>query len=134
VLISDLHTWSTSQAIPLAPKGTGSIELDVDYLNLMPGTYYLSVWASSLHEWHDQLDNVATLELEPSDYYGTGRGIEARFGLVFFPFRWTLLGSGPCKNDHVSDQTVTAANSGQDSFPPMSQDRQTSNERTDAVK
>ena len=96
VLISDLHTWSTSQAIPLAPKGTGSIELDVDYLNLMPGTYYLGVWASSLHEWHDQLDNVATLELEPSDYYGTGRGIEARFGLVFFPFHWTAGARGSC--------------------------------------
>jgi lipopolysaccharide transport system ATP-binding protein len=89
VLVSDVHTWSTSQAIPLAPQGKGSIELNVDFLNLMPGNYYLSVWASSLNEWHDVIENVAMLEIEPSDYYGSGRGIEARFGLVFFPFRWT---------------------------------------------
>lgn len=88
VLISDVHTWSTCQAVPLAPQGTGSIELEIDCLNLMPGTYYLGTWASSFHEYHDVLENVATLEVETSDFYGTGRGTESRFGLVFFPFRW----------------------------------------------
>ena len=88
VLISDIHTWSTAQAIPLAPKGKGSIDLEIDFLNLMPGTYYLGVWVSSFHEWHDVIDNVARLEIEPSDYYGTGRGVEARFGMIFLPFRW----------------------------------------------
>jgi lipopolysaccharide transport system ATP-binding protein len=96
VLLSDVHTWSTGQAVPLASKGNGSIELDIDFLNLMPGTYYLGAWASSFHEWHDVLDNVATLELEPSDYYGTGRGIESRFGLIFLPFRWTESGQSDC--------------------------------------
>ena len=54
----------------------------------MPGTYYLSAWVSSFNEWHDVLENIARLELETSDYYGTGRGIEARFGMIFLPFRW----------------------------------------------
>jgi lipopolysaccharide transport system ATP-binding protein len=94
VLITDMHTWSTGQDIPLARKGANVAELDVGFLNLMPGTYYLGVWASSLHEWHDVLDNVATLELEPSDYYGTGRGVESRFGLAFFPFRWKSVSDG----------------------------------------
>jgi hypothetical protein len=109
VLLSDIHTWSTSQAVPLARKGTGSIELNVDVLNLMPATYYLSVWASSLHEWHDVLDNVATLEVEPSDYYGTGRGIESRFGLVFFPFRWTASEDSQPVGSHMTNNTVPNA-------------------------
>jgi homopolymeric O-antigen transport system ATP-binding protein len=92
ILLSDVHTWSTGQALPLAPRGKGSVDLEIDFLNLMPGTYYLGIWASSFHEWHDVLDNVAKLDVEPSDYYGTGRGIESRFGLIFLPFRWKHTG------------------------------------------
>jgi len=121
VLISDVHTWSTSQAIELAPEGASSIELEIGFLNLMPGSYYLSVWASSFNEWHDMLENVAALEIEPSDYYGTGRGIEARFGLIFFPFHWTHTGSSPCNNDHLPAQAVTNSVPGQDSWAPRSQ-------------
>jgi lipopolysaccharide transport system ATP-binding protein len=89
-LITDVHTWSTDQAVPLAPKGCGTIDLEIDFLNLMPGSYYLGIWAASYDEWHDVLDNVARLDVESSDYYGTGRGIESRFGMIFLPFRWTL--------------------------------------------
>jgi lipopolysaccharide transport system ATP-binding protein len=92
LLITDVHTWSTGQAVPLARKGKGNIEVKIDFLNLMPGTYYVGIWASSFHEWHDVLDNAAKLEVEPSDYYGTGRGIESRFGLMFLPFQWIVNG------------------------------------------
>jgi lipopolysaccharide transport system ATP-binding protein len=95
VLLSDVHTWSTDQAVPLARKGKGSIELEIDFLNLMPGTYYLGAWvASDFGIFHDELDNVAKLDVEACDYYGTGRGIESRFGLMFFPFRWSANGDG----------------------------------------
>jgi lipopolysaccharide transport system ATP-binding protein len=106
VLITDMHTWSTGQDLPLAHKGTNVVELDIGFLNLMPGTYYLGVWASSLHEWHDVLDNVATLEIEPSDYYGTGRGVESRFGLAFFPFRWRPVTDGGRKSSLESVKPV----------------------------
>jgi homopolymeric O-antigen transport system ATP-binding protein len=87
-LVSEVHTWSTNQAIDLARKGKGAIDLEIDFLNLMPGTYYAELLAASMNEYHDRLENVAKINVEPSDYYGTGRGIEPRFGLVFFPFRW----------------------------------------------
>jgi hypothetical protein len=91
VLLSDVHTWSTDQAVQFAPKGKGCIDLDIDFLNLMPGTYYLGAWAASdFGIYHDELDNVAKLEVEASNFYGTGRGIESRFGLLFFPFRWSV--------------------------------------------
>jgi lipopolysaccharide transport system ATP-binding protein len=88
VLLSNVHTWSVDQAIPLAPKGKGTIDLEIDLLNLMPGTYYAGIDVASMNEYHDSLENAVKIDVEPSDYYGTGRGIEARFGLVFFPFRW----------------------------------------------
>jgi lipopolysaccharide transport system ATP-binding protein len=107
VLISDIHTWTTGQEIPLAPKGVGTIDLEIDSLNLMPSTYWLGVWVSSFHEWHDVLDNVAQINVEPSDFYGTGRGLESRFGLVFFPFRWTASSDGaaaiPGRGDESPD-------------------------------
>jgi len=90
VLVSEIHTDSTKQAIELAPKGKGCIDLEIDFLNLMPGTYYAGLFAATWHEYQDWLENVARIEIEPSDFYGTGRGVEARFGLVFFPFRWSV--------------------------------------------
>ena len=92
LMLTDIHTWTTGQAVPLARKGEGSIDVQIDFLNLMPGTYYLGVWASGFHEWHDVVDKAAKLEVEPSDYYGTGRGVESRFGLIFLPFRWIHSG------------------------------------------
>ena len=123
-LISDVHTWSTSQAVPLAGKGVDSIELHIDFLNLMPGTYYLSVWASSLNEYHDVLDHVTALEVEPSDYYGTGRGIESRFGLVFFPFRWTRGARAECNHGSAAWKALPLApcSSPATSVPPVRQD------------
>jgi lipopolysaccharide transport system ATP-binding protein len=88
VLVSELHTWSTNQVLDLARKGKGTVDLEIDFLNLMPGTYYAEVFTATWDEYQDRLENAVKIDVEPSDYYGTGRGIEARFGLVFFPFRW----------------------------------------------
>jgi homopolymeric O-antigen transport system ATP-binding protein len=122
VLLSDIHTWSTAQAVPLAPKGRGRIDLEVDCLNLMPGTYYASVWVTSFGEWHDVLENVAKIDLETTDYYGTGRGVEARFGLVFFPFRWSSPEQVSAGTDEVAAHTpppepVQAEDSREDCLP-----------------
>jgi lipopolysaccharide transport system ATP-binding protein len=114
LLVSDVHTWSTAQALPLARQGIGAIDLEIDFLNLMPGTYYLGAWISSFNEWQDLMENVATLEVEASDYYGTGRGIESRFGLVFFPFRWR-----PAALEAMPGQT-TAGEAGESKPPTTS--------------
>ena len=87
-LVTEANTWSSGFDLPMVPRGQGAIDLDIDFLNLMPGTYRIGVWASSFAEWHDVLDNCAALNVETSDYYGSGRGIEARFGLVFLPCSW----------------------------------------------
>jgi homopolymeric O-antigen transport system ATP-binding protein len=102
-LITNAHTWATGQPIPRAPKGRGSIEMEIDFLNLMPGRYYLGIWVSSFQEMHDVLDNVTKLEVETSDYYGTGRGIESRFGLIFLPHRWKHMQESPSSCGARSD-------------------------------
>jgi lipopolysaccharide transport system ATP-binding protein len=111
VLLSDVHSWSTGQPVPLAREGPGTVTLDIDFLNLMPGTYFLGVWiASDFGIFHDELNNVVRLEVEPSDYYGTGRGVEARFGMIFFPFRWTVSDGGPLPESEAgADGTALAA-------------------------
>jgi hypothetical protein len=38
------------------------------------------------------LDHCGTLEVEPSDFYNSGKGIESRFGIVFLPFKCKLNG------------------------------------------
>ena len=100
VLISDVHNWATNQAITLAPKGRGMIDLEIDFLNLIPGTYYAGLWAATSGTWHDVLDKFAKFDVLPTDFYGTGRGLESHTGLVFFRCRWTLPGnalSGPAE-------------------------------------
>jgi lipopolysaccharide transport system ATP-binding protein len=106
-LITDAHTWTTGQITPLAPRGHGSIDLEIDFLNVMPGVYYLGIWAAGYHEWHDVLDNVTKLDVEPADFYGTGHGLEPRFGLIFLPFRWIPNSTEPCQNPIACDIEAT---------------------------
>ena len=102
-LITEANTWATAQAVPLAQEGPGSIDLEIDFLNLMPGIYYIGVWLMGFGGVeYDTLDNVAKLEVQPSDYYGTGRGIEARFGMIFLPYRWTANGSSKTHENSLS--------------------------------
>ncbi len=88
LLVTEATTLATDQGIDQAHQGIGAIDLEIDCLNLMPGTYYLGVWAAGFYTAHDMLDNVARIEVEPSDFYGTGRGIEARLGIIFLSYRW----------------------------------------------
>jgi lipopolysaccharide transport system ATP-binding protein len=88
LMITEANTWATGQALPFAPAGPGQIEVQIDNLNLMPGTYYLGAWVATYNEWQDLVEHAAKLDIEASDFYGTGRGVEARFGVIFLPYRW----------------------------------------------
>lgn len=89
-LAVEMNTWMTDFEIPYLDPGEGHIDLEIGFLNLTPGRYLVSVEVGAVGLTYDKLDYCGTLELEPSDYYRSGKGVEARFGLMFVPMEWKL--------------------------------------------
>jgi lipopolysaccharide transport system ATP-binding protein len=88
-LLAGPSTWASGIHIPRLEPGEGSVELKIDMLNLLPGRCYLSLWSASVgSKDYDLLDRCTILDVETSDYYGSGRGIEGRWGVLFFPCTW----------------------------------------------
>ena len=88
-MVTSANTWMTGLQMPILPVGTGHVDLKIDFLNLMPRCYYLTLWLkSATGQMYDALEHCATMEVETSNYYRSGRGIDSRFGLVFMPCQW----------------------------------------------
>lgn len=57
-------------------------------LDLMPGHLHLTLWRKGPDSTnHDLLENCMTMDVETSDYFGSGRGISAQLGVLFLPAR-----------------------------------------------
>ena len=87
-LVAASNNWATGDDIPVAEAGEGYADFQIDCLYLLPGRYFLSLWLGKWSNLHDVLKNCIHFDVEPSDYYGSGRGIDGSFGLMFFPSRW----------------------------------------------
>ena len=90
-LITECGHWMHGIHIPKVGPGDGYIELEIDSLNLVPGHYSFSLWITgqSSKTVYDG-DVRASLEVEVSDVYKSGRMLDSRFGLVYFPQRWKV--------------------------------------------
>ena len=91
-LITLTSTWHTGQEVSEL-QGEGYIDLIIDFLNLNPSKYYISLLLRGAggkgSEFdYDILDNCTALDIEPSNYYGSGRGIDSKWGLIFLPCKW----------------------------------------------
>lgn len=82
------NNWATGFDLSNISPGEGYIDLEIDFLNFLPGRYYLSLWLGPAGNIQDVIQNCVVLDVETSDYYKSGRGMESRFGLVFLPCRW----------------------------------------------
>ena len=92
-LVSDTSTWHHSLDIPEIPPGDGYLDLEIDFLNLLPARYHFSLWITGLGGVvHDAVEHCASLEIELSNIYNSGKNIDSRSGIVFFPQRWVLQG------------------------------------------
>lgn len=92
-LVSILSTWSSGFELPSLAKGDGFIDVEIESLTLMPSRYYVSVSVAGIWpNYYDKIDRCASFDVEASDYYGSGRGIDSKFGIVVFPCRWTING------------------------------------------
>lgn len=96
VFVTDVSTWNLGVEIETLPPGRGHVDLKIESLNLMPGRYFLSLWLTSPDGTrHDVLEHVAALDVETSNYYKSGRGIDSRFGIVVLPCAWDVSGVEP---------------------------------------
>jgi lipopolysaccharide transport system ATP-binding protein len=92
-LVTTISTWATGLEIPNLPPGEGHVDLEIDCLNVMPARYFVSLWLSSYGGVkYDALDHCVALDVENADPYGTGKGIERRFGLVYMTGKWNYDG------------------------------------------
>jgi lipopolysaccharide transport system ATP-binding protein len=87
-LVAASNNWATGDDIASVEPGDGIADFEVDCLYLLPGRYFLSLWLGKSNNLYDVLKNCVSFDVEPSNFYGSGRGIESRFGLMFFPSRW----------------------------------------------
>jgi hypothetical protein len=94
--MSNMNTWSVDQAVPLAPKGRGSIDLEIDFLNPMLGTYYAVVEVASMYEIHARAKASSRLmwSRQTTMHCPGGRGA-FRFG-VFLNFLSKPCATTPC--------------------------------------
>jgi lipopolysaccharide transport system ATP-binding protein len=92
-LVTDTSTWHHSLDFPEVAPGEGYLDLEIDSLNLLPGRYYFSLWITGVAGIvYDAVEHCACLEVELANVYRSGRSIDGRFGIVYFPQRWNLQG------------------------------------------
>ena len=101
-LVTDTSTWHHDIEITLVPPGEGHIDLNIECLNLLPARYSFSLWLTGVsrvpHPVHpgtgvfDCLEHCAKLEVELANVYRSGRIIDSRHGIVYFPQKWDLNG------------------------------------------
>ncbi len=97
-LVTTISTWGTRLEIPHLPPGPGQIDLEIDFLNLMPDRYYVTLTLQSIGPVrYDILDHCVAIDVEASDVYNTGRGLGSRWGVVFMPGRWKFKGLSGAK-------------------------------------
>jgi lipopolysaccharide transport system ATP-binding protein len=93
-LITDTSTWHHGLYIPVLEPGPGYLDLKIDCLNLLPARYTMSLWATDMtgKYVYDHVEHGVTFEVDIANIYESGRAIDSRFGIVFFPQRWDLSG------------------------------------------
>ncbi|HXU21399.1 MAG TPA: ABC transporter ATP-binding protein [Verrucomicrobiae bacterium] len=92
-LVTDTSTSHHGIHVPLE-AGKAYLDLEIDCLNLLPAKYTLSLWLTDMDgvEVYDNLEHAVTLEVEASNIYQSGKVIDSRLGIVFFPQKWNLAG------------------------------------------
>jgi len=103
-LVSYVSTWLCSVEIPVLQCGNGFIDLCIDYVNLMPGRYFLSVMLGGTGPiFYDSIDRCTVLTVEETDFYRSGRMLGRNRSIMLVPCHWEPFGpteenGGPVQN------------------------------------
>jgi lipopolysaccharide transport system ATP-binding protein len=99
-LVTDTSTWHHGIDIPEVPPGDGHIDLEIDGVNLLQASYYLSLWITGVDSRiHDGLEYCTRLEVGLANIYNSTRVIDSRHGILYFPQRWKLGGLQTVKEE-----------------------------------
>jgi lipopolysaccharide transport system ATP-binding protein len=107
-LVSYVSTWLCSVEIPVLQCGNGFIDLCIDYVNLMPGSYFLSVLLGGMGPvFYDSIDRCTVLTVEETDFYRSGRMLPRSQSIMLLPCHWEPCGpaeenGGPPQNLQIA--------------------------------
>jgi lipopolysaccharide transport system ATP-binding protein len=97
--VATLSSYLSGHEIPKLYPGTGYVDVDINFLNIMPDRYYLTLYINTRDTpdknalTHDSLHRCAAIDVEAYDYYRSGRkGIDKFWGIMFLPCRWDFDG------------------------------------------
>ncbi len=90
-LLTETSTWHHGIGINRIEPGDGSLDLEIDLLNLLPGRYWFSLWVTGTGGTPVYDGDVRVpLDVEVSNVYDSGRILDSRNGIVYFPQRWNV--------------------------------------------
>lgn len=90
-LITECGHWMHGIRISKLDPGDGYLDLEIEVLNLLPGRYQFSLWITASDGMPVYDGDVRTsLEIEDADVYRSGRILNSRYGIVYFPQRWKV--------------------------------------------
>ena len=92
-LVTSVDSSFVGNEISMLPEGDGYVEAEINSLYLMPARYYLSLWIDNNGGIiFDCLEHSIKLDVEVSDFYGSGLGMTKQHGIIFMPYKWNLDG------------------------------------------
>jgi lipopolysaccharide transport system ATP-binding protein len=81
--------------MPMIYPGTGYADIDINSLNIMPDRYFLNLWIhDGRNKYIEHLVRCVTFDVESSDYYNSGKGIDKQEGITFLKYSWNFNNDG----------------------------------------
>ena len=99
-MVTEVGTSHHGIYIPTIEPGQGYVDLEIESLNLMAAKYKLSLWLTDMPGQlvYDNIEHAVTFEVEGANLFQSGKAMDGRQGIVFFPQKWNLAGmSGEVK-------------------------------------
>jgi lipopolysaccharide transport system ATP-binding protein len=93
-MVTEVGTSHHGIYISSIEAGEGYVDLEVDFLNLMAAKYRLSLWLTDMpgRVVYDNIEHAVTFEVEGANLFQSGKAMDGRQGIVFFPQKWDLSG------------------------------------------
>lgn len=108
--VTTFGTALSGHEIQTLQPGIGYLDVDIDFLNVLPDRYYLNIWVNTCDVLimendtiHDGLDRCAAIDVEMPDSHHlhqriedcggvSKKGLDKWWGVMFIPCKWDFAG------------------------------------------